>query len=174
MLHLKLVEDSGFRDRKPTYSLDTPTLDPNFDGLLHRFFEFPFAYTFESCYGIFNRRTEGRERHVLGYEDSWKGIYEEGFVNFGLDTTPEAREFFERLKSIIRANRKYTHLAHSYPLHYDGGNLKPNEFHFGVMPSNGIPQIDGARIKSWEKAKEFEVIRNRIWKELDQLIRGYS
>jgi len=176
MLHLELVEDNGFQQRKKTKRLDE-CMDPNFEGLIHRMFELSFLYTFESCYGVFDGLEEDRSKRHMLRDQRTPVHYLEGFTNFGLDVTHKARQFLEGLKKIIRANRQNTHLADSYPYHHGNTYFKPNEFHFGVMPMNGkdVRQLDeGVHFGSWQEAKDFEVVRDKIWRELGELVRGYQ
>ena len=120
---------------------------------------------------MFNPSAYGYERHVLPESPVFLG-YGEGYLNFGLDLSEQSKQFLEGVKSIIRKYRQTTHLADSY-LHDSGiSDLEPNEFHFGILPSNG--KGDWADFSSLKEAKEFEIIRNRVWQELDQLVRGHG
>lgn len=180
MLHLQIVQDDGFQERKSSRISEGRIEERIDDGLLELLegiMELPFAYPWDSCYGVFNiLAANHQDRHILPREKK-EGlmICGEAYLNFGLECSDQGRDFLDSIKGLIRRYRQYSHLADSDAYHGKGGNMQPNEFHVGVFPSNGRPvQELGEEIEfqSWEEARDFEIIRTRFWNDFNQLVKS--
>lgn len=165
MLHLQIVQDGGFTQRKLSRQLDN-FIDSEFGDLLVRLNQLSFLYTFESCWG-----------HNQFYGDMEVYSCLEGFMNFGLEANEQGREFLEKVKGVIHGNRDFTHLADSYPFHRTNSHFKPNEFHFGLMPMNGLSVQElneGARFSSESEASSFIKRKKQIWNEWVEIVNSYE
>lgn len=176
MLELQLVKTDVFEETKCSQKL--LDIDPQFNGLIHRMNTLPFAYTFESCYGKFDY-TSKPENHVLRKRGpGWIYCFFEGFVNFGLDYVYEAKKFLEDINNLRERNKGYTHLECRHSEEGEESRLGPNRYHFGILSvtQEGITQHSDVTItfESFEKAREFELIRDQIWRELDEVIKSYA
>lgn len=179
MLHLRLVPDDGFAERKSGVYLGDE-VDKEFDGLLDRLNAPRWLYTINdsSCYGGFGEEPSGKIMHSITEQEPIQGWrYHEAHLGFGLNLTQKGEQFLEGVKEIIRKNREYAHLANNYPRHQKGVDiLRPNEFHFGIMPMNG-KRVEELPItidfSSREEAEHLVGIRDKIWQEVVELISSY-
>ena len=165
MLHLRTVPNEEFAQRKSATHLDN-FIDPEFGEFMVLLNRLPFLYTFESCYG-----------HGRYYTDLRVYSFLEGFVNFGLDANERAADFLERVKNVIQDYRQATHLAQSYPFHHGDTYFKPNEFHFGILPMNGlsVEQLsEGAKLASKEASEAFLGTRDQIWGRWRKIVSAFE
>lgn len=169
MPHLELVRDEEFLERKAQTVLGNP--DKEFGDLLLKLNGFEWLYTINdsTCYGAFDY-VGGEGIHQVPEQEPSRGWkFSEGTLGFGLDFCTNSEVFLEYVERIIQRNREITHLDDSY----HGKKLRPNEFHFGILPMNGLSidelplQID---LPSRDVAEAIRKRRDQVWNEWREMV----
>ena len=166
------VQVNGFKERKTKNRLYGGG-DKEFGDMLVELDKLSYLYIIESCYGKFISNRSGEHRIISKFKVPL--FYHEAFLDFGVNTTPQSYDFLSKVEDIVNNNEGYASLRNSHPSPVKKRFMGPNEFHFRILPESLEDVLlvhDSCYFTDLGIAKEFEKIRDKIWQEWVDLIKG--